>query len=60
MNGETSSAVTLSKGGVAVVEGVIDPSLLGKLSTFYCVAVPAENTNTPFYKTNSILLFQEA
>ncbi len=60
MNGETSSAVELSKGGVAVVEGVIDPSLLGKLSTFYCVAVPADNAGTPFFKTNSILLFQEA
>ena len=42
------------------VEGVIDPSLLGKLSTFYCVAVPADNAGTPFFKTNSILLFQEA
>lgn len=43
-----------------MVEGVIDPSLLGKLSTFYCVAVPADNAGTPFFKTNSILLFQEA
>lgn len=60
MNGKTSSAVTLSQGGVAVAEGVIDPSLLGDLNTFYCVAIPAENTDTPFYKTNSILLFKEA
>lgn len=60
VNGEASSAVELSKGGVAVVEGVIDPSLLGKLSTFYCVAVPADNAGAPFFKTNSILLFQEA
>lgn len=60
MNGEASSAVELSKGGVAVVEGVIDPSLLGKLSTFYCAAVPADNAGAPFFKTNSILLFQEA
>ena len=60
MNGEGSCTATLSQGGVTVVEAVIGPSLLGKFNTLYCIAVPTENADTPFYKTNSILLFKEA
>ncbi len=55
----TFCPVTLSKGGVTVLEAVIDPDMLGQFNTFYCVAVPQDGTSAPFIKTNSILLYKE-
>lgn len=55
----TSCLITLSKGGVMAIEAQIDPKNLGQFNTFYCVAVPQDGTDAPFYKRNSILLYKE-
>ena len=55
----TSCFMTLSKGGVVEFEVVINPDKLEQLNTFYCVAVPQGETSTPFFKSNSILLYKE-
>lgn len=55
----TSCSITLSKGGVMEIEALIDPDMLEQFSTFYCIAVPQNGMYTPFYKSNSILLYKE-
>ena len=55
----TSCFMTLSKGGVVEFEVVINPDKLEQFNTFYCVAVPQGETSTPFFKSNSILLYKE-
>ena len=41
------------------IEAVIDPEQLGQFNTFYCAAVPQDGTTAPFFKSNSILLYEE-
>ena len=56
---DTSCSITVTKGGVMEIEAVIAPDRLGQFNTFYCVAVPQDGTATPFFKSNSILLYEE-
>ena len=59
IGGSNSCSITLSKGGVMEIEAVIDPEQLGQFNTLYCVAVPRNGTSSPFFKSNSILLYKE-
>lgn len=49
---------TLSKGNVWIIEATIDTSKLDDFSTFYAVAVAANN-DYPTNKTGSVLFYKE-
>ena len=59
-NAVLSYQASVTKGTLLIVDAVIDVSKLDEFTTFYVMAVPMSDTNSPIYKTNSILLYKEA
>ena len=59
-NAVLSYQASVTKGNLLIVDAVIDVSRLDDFTTFYVMAVPVGDTDSPVYKTNSILLYKEA
>ena len=59
-NAILSYQASVTKGNLLIVDAVIDVSRLDDFTTFYVMAVPVGDTDSPVYKTNSILLYKEA
>jgi len=55
-----SYKASVTKGNLLIVDAVIDVSKLDDFTTFYVMALPVGDTDSPVYKTNSILLYKEA
>ena len=59
-NAVLSYQASVTKGNLLIIDAVIDVSRLDDFTTFYVMALPVEDTDSPVYKTNSILLYREA
>lgn len=58
-NAILSYQASVTKGNLLIIDAVIDISKLDNFTTFYCMAVPMGEPESPVYKTNSILLYKE-